>query len=419
MIGSNMAERLGRTLTAISVIAFAVAIVMVVAALSMGFLRGVIRKAQEAFPPGVLLVRPRTMNVSVLSFSTGAITDSVVQKVRALTGVEYVAPQMALKMPLRAEGDVLGQNASTDAMVVGIDPTMVKDDVKPEFNFDFQPDESKPIPCVMPRYFLDMYNLSYSESMGLPKINEAFALGKRFTLHMGESIITGTSEKSKEVTLQVVGLTPNPSLFVGALIPLRNAEKINEWYTGRDAHLYTAMHVKVSDVTHLDKVTSDIVAMNLNVESNKDMFEKFQFVARAVTMLTAGFAVIIVLIAAVSIWNTFSLIMTQRRGEVGLLRAVGGTRGLVTMLFAGEAVLIGLIAGIVGVTASWLLLRWADQRILAQLPHITILPEHLFILTWPMVFGCIAGAVALSLLTTLPIIISTTSANPATLVSES
>jgi ABC-type spermidine/putrescine transport system permease subunit I len=48
----NLAERKMRTVTAAFVIAFAVAVVMVVVALMLGFLQSATEKAREAFPAG-------------------------------------------------------------------------------------------------------------------------------------------------------------------------------------------------------------------------------------------------------------------------------------------------------------------------------------------------------------------------------
>jgi ABC-type lipoprotein release transport system permease subunit len=423
IISGNLGERKTRTATAVFVIAFAVAVVMVISALGIGFLRGALAKAQEAFPPGLLMVKPRAMNVSILSLSTAVINDATVARIRKMPEVEFVAPQVSLKMPLRAEGEILGQQAVTDAIMVGIDPVVVKGEVGPKFSFDYDEKTSQPIPCVLARYFLDMYNLAYADTMGLPKINENFALGKTFTLHLGESYLLGgpggAKAKTMDVTCKVVALTSNPSLYVGALIPLRHAEELNKWYTGESTKSYNAMHVKVRDVGRLDQVTSRIVEMGLNVESSKDVLEKLQFVVRAVGLLTALFAIVVLAIAATSIFNTFSLIMNERRGEVGLLRAVGGTRRLVTWLFVTEVAVIGLLGGIVGVAASWVLVRWGNAAIVSRLPKVTFLPEHLFLVNWWLVASCLAGAVLLSVVATLPAILRTTGTPPATLISES
>jgi putative ABC transport system permease protein len=290
--------------------------------------------------------------------------------------------------------------------------------VDKRFKFEFQPDDTKSVPCVVPRYFLDMYNLAYSESMGLPKVNENFAIGKHVKLYLGESYTMGDAKaKKKEVTLQIVGLTPNPN-FVGVLIPLQNALAWNEWYTGRENKNYTALHVKLKDVNSLSDVIRSIEKMEFSVESQKETFEKFQFVARALGILTALFGIIVALISAISIFNTFSLIMAQRRGEVGLLRAVGASRRTVSTIYLVEVLAIGFVGGALGIAASGIILRIAEREIVARLPKVTFLPDHLFNLSAPVMFACLAGGLLLSLVATLPIILRTTHTPPVNLITE-
>lgn len=422
LLVGNLAERKGRTVSTVLVIAFAVAVVMVVVALGFGFVRGIVVKAREAFPPTVLMVKPRTLNVSILSFNTGVINDRVLESVRKMPGVEYAAPQLALKMPLRAEGEVMGQTAETDALVVGIGPEVVKSDVRSGFKFDYDETSTEPVPCIVPNLFLDMYNLAYAESMSLPKINDNFAMGKTFKLMMGETYLFGdagnNTGKKMEVKCRIVGLSPNPSLKAGVLIPLRYAQEFNRWYTGKDASSYSAMHVKVAEVSQVDGATSAIVAMNLVVDNPKSDLEKFQFVAGAAGAILALFALAIAAIAAVGIFNTFSLIMSQRRGEAGLMRAVGATRRVVAGLYLLEVGAIGFCGGILGALFSSALLRWADGEILGRLPKVSFLPEHLFATSPLIAFGCVLGAIALSVAATLPVIIGTANTPPAALVAD-
>ncbi|MEI6620868.1 MAG: FtsX-like permease family protein [Actinomycetes bacterium] len=67
------------------------------------------------------------------------------------------------------------------------------------------------------------------------------------------------------------------------------------------------------------------------------------------------FAVIAVIVAAFSIYNTFSVIVAQRMRESALLRAIGASRSQIMWSLAVEALIIGLIASTVGIGAGVLL----------------------------------------------------------------
>jgi putative ABC transport system permease protein len=76
-----------------------------------------------------------------------------------------------------------------------------------------------------------------------------------------------------------------------------------------------------------------------NVQKGISMF--FDFLIRP-------FAVIAVLVAVFSIYNTFSIIVAQRTREMALLRALGAARRQVLLSVVGEAFLVGVVASVVG-----------------------------------------------------------------------
>jgi putative ABC transport system permease protein len=68
-----------------------------------------------------------------------------------------------------------------------------------------------------------------------------------------------------------------------------------------------------------------------------------------VTILFTVFAGIALFVGSFIIWNTFTMIVTQRSREIALLRAVGSTRGQVMRSLLLEALLLGVGASAVGV----------------------------------------------------------------------
>ncbi|MBX3314943.1 MAG: FtsX-like permease family protein [Actinobacteria bacterium] len=61
-----------------------------------------------------------------------------------------------------------------------------------------------------------------------------------------------------------------------------------------------------------------------------------------------SFALIALLVAAFSIYNTFAIIVAQRTREAGLLRAIGASRSQTLRAVLAESALVGLVASIVG-----------------------------------------------------------------------
>ena len=57
------------------------------------------------------------------------------------------------------------------------------------------------------------------------------------------------------------------------------------------------------------------------------------------------------------IYNSFSIAVTERRNEIGILRALGATRGQIRRLFLGESAVTGLIGSVAGVALGILIAR--------------------------------------------------------------
>lgn len=78
--------------------------------------------------------------------------------------------------------------------------------------------------------------------------------------------------------------------------------------------------------------------------------------AKSLARMTAAFqgglsvtAVIAVLVGVFLVYNAIGVAVSQRRREIGTLRSIGASRRAVVSVFLGEAMLLGLLGGVIGV----------------------------------------------------------------------
>ena len=87
-------------------------------------------------------------------------------------------------------------------------------------------------------------------------------------------------------------------------------------------------------------------------EDNKQLFEGLDAQARTGTIIKAFSLVTII----VGIASAMLLSIVRRQAEIGIMRAMGASRGLVISIYVLEGTLIGLIGAVAGALAAWLVL---------------------------------------------------------------
>lgn len=88
---------------------------------------------------------------------------------------------------------------------------------------------------------------------------------------------------------------------------------------------------------------------NVEVSRPSDALAAKAAAEDAFTSLFLGLGAVALLVGAVGTANVMVMSVLERRGEIGLRRALGATRGHVRLQFLAESVLLALVGGVVGV----------------------------------------------------------------------
>ena len=80
-------------------------------------------------------------------------------------------------------------------------------------------------------------------------------------------------------------------------------------------------------------------------------------IMRALTLAVAGIAGISLCVAGIGIMNVMLVSVSERRAEVGLLKALGASPRQILLLFLSEAVLLSTAGGVAGLALGWLLIE--------------------------------------------------------------
>jgi putative ABC transport system permease protein len=90
-----------------------------------------------------------------------------------------------------------------------------------------------------------------------------------------------------------------------------------------------------------------------------------------ITMALTAIAAVSLAVAGIGVMNVMVVSVTERTGEVGLMKAVGASNAQVMMLFLSEALLLSLFGGVLGIAGGYgltELAKWLYPKIPFQVP---------------------------------------------------
>jgi len=88
---------------------------------------------------------------------------------------------------------------------------------------------------------------------------------------------------------------------------------------------------------------------DFTIRNQADLVQTFQNTMRTITMLLSGVAGISLLVGGIGIMNIMLVSVTERIREIGIRKAVGGTRRDILLQFLVEAILLSSAGGALGI----------------------------------------------------------------------
>ena len=142
----------------------------------------------------------------------------------------------------------------------------------------------------------------------------------------------------------------------GIIMSLSDLQKFLEKVPGaKKKRTYDSVLVKVTDITAVERVETDIKGMGYNTESMESIRKPMEKEAQQKQMMLGGLGAISLFVAALGITNTMIMSISERTREIGIMKALGCPVSDIRTMFLAEAGAIGLIGGLLGCVFSVLL----------------------------------------------------------------
>ena len=308
------------------------------------------------------------------------VDQSTVDAIRAVPGVATVDGRVVTSLPMLGRDGRALSNGGAVGVAVSVPPT---------------PPETAPRETARP--------CSPSTRDGLPVWAGETAVDRptaeREGLDLNDTVtVLDTAERPHP--LLVVGLVDfGPSTFAGfsaAVLTTADLRRLTP------AHGYSQVAVRASDGTDpgtLRRAISTAVGPDYEVLSGAELRARLardsvKYVDGLLATLQAC-ALVALVVAGITVHNTFSILMAQRAREFALLRCLGATRRQLFRAAAAESLAVGLVASAGGVGLS---LVAARAILLARGVVGGAVPEHSLVLSVTTVLVAVAAGTASTVL---------------------
>ncbi|MBN2432785.1 MAG: ABC transporter permease [Acidobacteria bacterium] len=232
----------------------------------------------------------------------------------------------------------------------------------------------------------------------------------------GQGIVPGLPSfavERRQASFRVVGVLHksegifgNPLLRADLLLPLGTAMDLGLHQLlalqgmirdPQNHSTYASVEVRLepgTPVADMERQIRDLGLRTMSFQTILEQMNQFFLIMNSVLGVTGSVAL---LVAALGIANTMIITILERRREIGVMKAVGSTRGAVRQLFFVESAIIGVIGGILGYGLGWLTSLLINWLINIYLRSQGGRPEVLFHFPVWLFVGAVVFAVAVAL----------------------
>ncbi len=275
-----------------------------------------------------------TTQLQVSASETG-FDEPVLERVQAVPGVRVAVPviEAVVHTALSGQGNLL---------VLGVD--MLGDRGLRDYDLEGQDEGAIDDPLVF---------LAQPDSLIVTK-----AFAARNHLAISNTLTLDTVEGPKVFTVRGImkagGLT---SAFGGnlAVMDIYAAQKM--FGRGRKFDRIDLALTEATPVAEVQQRLRDALGPGFQVDTPSSRGVQFEAVAGVYKMSANITSLFALFIGMFIIYNTFAIAVTQRRTEIGILRALGASERQIRILFLTESAIAGLIASVIGVLCGIVMAR--------------------------------------------------------------
>ncbi|MBI2426784.1 MAG: ABC transporter permease [Candidatus Kerfeldbacteria bacterium] len=270
----------------------------------------------------------RLLNVSKGKSDILKLDAETVKKFKDIESIESVSPRASFSVQA-----TLGET-TTESVLHSVESKFAKLEVNTLASGDYFTDATGGV----------VVSSTLSKLLGYENTSEI--LGKEIGLAIFIPVKGTTDVVRKEKTYTVHGVveTEDENYLFAPLSSLADVE-FGE---------YSSVKALAKAPELLASTRTTIQDMGYFVESPADTLTEVTVVFNVVKVILAIFGVIALVVASIGMFNTLTISLLERTRDIGIMKSVGATNRDVMAIFLSEALVVGLIGGVIGIGAGWL-----------------------------------------------------------------
>lgn len=212
----------------------------------------------------------------------------------------------------------------------------------------------------------------YLERFGIGKADAARVIGTELTVGapraegVAEGVGVGEGEERRTRgrwrRMLIVGVDAQEAAPGQLLTDVGEVERGREWSLGgaltaqeRESvgSPYAGLFVTSTSLDKVSIVRARITAIGFSTSAPENLVASVTRYLQVVQIVLSGIGLIALVIASLGITNAMLAAVRERRREIGVLKAIGARDSDVLRVFLVEAVVLGLVGGVLGTLAGW------------------------------------------------------------------
>jgi len=249
------------------------------------------------------------------------------------------------------EGDALARAAGAPAeavRVLGVD--ILRDRAFREYDLvEFAGSRSQPAPQEFLTLLLDPQSVITTE-----------IFARRHRLHVNDALELGIGDERRSFVIRGLLRNEGPARVLDGNFVLMDIAAA-QWAFDRLGRV-DRVEIRLPpgrDIANTERLLSSRLPPGLSVQRPARRGEQVETMLRAFHFNLTALSYVALLVGLFLVYNTVAVSVIARRDEIGVLRAVGASRGTVLRLFLAEAAALAAVGAALGAPAGWLLAQGA------------------------------------------------------------